>query len=315
MIGGFGNLISKGISGAKNLLKDQLEQATHRETLGNPRTLAYAPSSDGEIMGWITYQVYTHPVGGTQNPAHDASDTIHLHMPHQLESKVDTSWEDGTGLGAFRSMGADIADAIGMHKGGDKTGALNKVMQSAGQNAKELAPSIIANVAGSVMDNSNIIKAVTGVDGDALKKGTQKIFGLVQNPHEEMFFSNVEMREFSFQHKLIAFDESDTNEIDRIVNTFKYYASPGLTEKKRAMTYPAQFQVLFNIQQGDVVKQNPYLPKLKRCALVSVEVNHAASDGWAVHHNGAPADIDLTLSFKELAPNFKDHYKDRALGS
>ena len=45
-----------------------------------------------------------------------------------------------------------------------------------------------------------------------------------------------------------------------------------------------------------------------------MEVNHAASDGWAVHHNGAPADIDLTLSFKEIVPRFKHHYKDRAMG-
>ena len=300
----FMDMLGKGLSKGLDAMSDVGADLSKRETLGNPRTLTYAPSSTGEIMGWITYQVYTHPVIGQQNIAHDANDTIHLHMPHQLESKVDASWEDGSGLGTFRSMGADIANAIGMHKGGDTTGALNKVMQSAGRNAKDLAPSIIANVAGSVMDNSGYIKAITGVDGDAMKKGVNKMLGFVQNPHEEMFFSNVEMREFSFQHKLIAFEESDTDEIDKIVNTFKYYASPGLTEKKRQMTYPAQFQIKFFRQVGDVVRQNLYLPHLKRCALTSVEVNHAASDSWATHHNGAPADIDLTLSFKELMPNF-----------
>lgn len=301
------------LDAAGSFIKENIENAGYRDRLGDSRIMGYNPSSQGEVMGWIAYEAYTHPVFSSQEPVHDASDIIHLHMPHQLESKVDVSYEDGTGAGALKGLGSDIVNAIGKLTEGDRSG-LQTVANTAQKEAIARIPNAIASGVGKVMDNSGISKAVLGVDGEGMKKATQKLTGMVPNPHEEMFFSNVEMREFSFQHKLIAFDEKDTYQIDAIINTFKYYASPGLAPQNVNMVYPAQFKVRFYQDVDGRTAENPFLPKLGKCVLTSVEVNHAASDGWAVHHNGAPADIDLTLSFKEIVPRFKHHYKDRAMG-
>lgn len=294
----------------KKLQNIQKENPEKWDAQVNHKTLSYNPSSEGEVMGWIQYLAYTHASPRMQIASHDTAHIINLHQPHQLESKVDTSYNAGTdAITKLGGIGSDVVQGI---KGFAKTGKFDAkgMLDSVKKNAGELAINPTAEFFGSLAETSSLgfIKAEDVVNT------VNKRMGSVPNPHEEMFFENVEIREFSFQHKLIAFEEKDTSIINRIVNSFKYYASPGLSEKRHRLTYPAQWDIKFWRTEGDRTVPNPYLPEIKRCVLTSVEVNHAASDGWAVHHNGAPADIDLTLSFKELTPVFRDHYAVRARG-
>ena len=112
----------------------------------------------------------------------------------------------------------------------------------------------------------------------------------------------------------ISFDEEDSYTIQQILKNFKYHSSPGVSSENHRLLYPSQFRMKFYRWVNNRAIENEWLPKIEPCVLTSVEVNYAASDGWAVHHNGAPADIDLTLSFKELTPVFREHYATRARG-
>ena len=272
---------------------------------------SYAPSSTGEVMGWISYEIYEHPTGGKQNNAHDTSLIIDLHMPRQLEDKVEAEYTEGTdAVAKSGTLGSAIVDAVNNFDG-DFKGSLKNVMESAGKNLKDKAPELLGNVTAAVAENSGITKAITGIDGEMVKRSIEKRTGSVPNPHEEMFFQNIGIREFTFQHKLISFDEKDSYTIQQILKNFKYHSSPGVSSENHRLLYPSQFRMKFYRWVNNRAIENEWLPKIEPCVLTSVEVNYAASDGWAVHSTGAPVDIELSLSFREIKPKFRDEYLTR----
>ena len=269
---------------------------------------AYNPSSTREDMGFITYKAYQHSGGGLQKVTHDFVATWHLHMVHQLESKVEASYESGSSaLTKLGSISSDIIKGIkGVADTGtfDAKGMLNNVMQHAAErgattSAKALDSLVSGTLGGLLM----------GIDSDDIVNSVNQQLGSIGNPYLEQFFDGIDFRSFSFQHKLIAFDREDSYIIHSLINAFKYYASPALSPTKARMEFPAQFEVEFNFPDGENSAINPWLPKIKRCVLESVEVNHTASDGWAIHDTGAPVDIELTLQFKEVELAYKDHYR------
>ena len=270
---------------------------------------AYNPSSTREDMGFITYKAYQHSGGGLQKVTHDFVATWHLHMVHQLESKVEASYESGSSaLTKLGSISSDIIRGIkGVADTGtfDAKGMLNSVIQHAGERRGADAA---AKGIGFLAEKSGI-GALMGIDSDDIVNSVNQQLGSIGNPYLEQFFDGIDFRSFSFQHKLIAFDREDSYIIHSLINAFKYYASPALSPTKARMEFPAQFEVEFNFPDGKNSTINPWLPKIKRCVLESVEVNHTASDGWAIHDTGAPVDIELSLQFKEVELAYKDHYR------
>ena len=47
--------------------------------------------------------------------------------------------------------------------------------------------------------------------------------------------------------------------------------------------------------------ENGYITKVKESVLTSVDVNYAPNGIWSAHADGSPTQINLTLSFKEIA--------------
>ena len=273
-----------------------------------PEIYSYDPSSTGEDMGFITYQAYQHSGGGLQKVTHDSVATWHLHMVHQLESKVEASYEDGSSaLTKLGSLGSDIIKGIkGVADTGtfDAKGMLNNVMQHAAERGATTSAKALDSLVSGTLGGLGV-----GIGEGEIVNAVNKQLGSIENPYLEQFFSGIGFRSFSFQHKLVAFSREDSYTIHSLINAFKYYASPALSPKAYRMEYPAQFDIQFSFPDGEHGGITPWLPKIKRSVLESVEVNHTASDAWALHDTGAPADIELTLQFKEVELAYKDHYR------
>lgn len=269
---------------------------------------SYDPSSTGEDMGFITYKAYPHGTGGKQTVTHDFAAIWHLHMVHQLESKVEASYEDGSSaFTKLGSLGSDIIKGIkGVADSGtfDAKGMLNNVMQHAAERGTTTGAKALDSLVSGTLGGLGV-----GIGEGEIVNAVNKQLGSIENPYAEQFFSGISFRSFSFQHKLIAFDREDSYIIHSLINAFNYYASPALSAKAYRMEYPAQFDIQFSFPNGADGDINPWLPKIKRSVLESVEVNHTASDGWALHDTGAPVDIELSLQFKEVELAYKDHYR------
>ena len=54
--------------------------------------------------------------------------------------------------------------------------------------------------------------------------------------------------------------------------------------------------------------QHPFLNAFKPSALTSMSVNYTGSGTYATYHDGNPVHLNLSLSFRELTPVFREDY-------
>lgn len=120
---------------------------------------------------------------------------------------------------------------------------------------------------------------------------------LALNPKKEVLFKDMGFRQFSFQYNFAPKSQEESEMVDRIIETFRYYASPELSPSKFFFMLPAEFDVSFMLGH----KHNPHIPKIATSVLQRVGVNYSPNSGvWATLPNGAPVAIDMTLEFMEL---------------
>jgi hypothetical protein len=128
--------------------------------------------------------------------------------------------------------------------------------------------------------------------------------GKIINPHKQLLFKGVELRNFTFQYKLVARNETETNTIDYIIRLLRYHMLPDLGKgfsdigTGLALTYPSEFDMAFYMYEGDSPKLNPYLPAISTCVLTKMDVTYGEKE-IVSHADGSPVELTLSLSFQE----------------
>jgi len=117
------------------------------------------------------------------------------------------------------------------------------------------------------------------------------------NPNMRALFRGVGLREFTFQFKMIARSQREAEEVRRIVKHFRSEMYPDAYKVGSAdigFKFPNLFEITFTYNGVN----NRNIPKIHLCYLrtVSTTVNPT---GGAMRRDGAPNEIDLTLSFVE----------------
>ena len=130
---------------------------------------------------------------------------------------------------------------------------------------------------------------------EKLTSGTALKMGVATNPYTRTAYDSTNIRNFSFQFRLIAESEKEQKAIRGIERTFRKFLYP-----KRAgaiaLAYPPLCNIQFFAEGG---KRNEYMPNIKPSYLTTLEAvyNETAS---AVHKGtGAPIELSLTVSFQE----------------
>lgn len=120
------------------------------------------------------------------------------------------------------------------------------------------------------------------------------------NPNMRAMFRGVGLREFSFQFKMIAKSQYENNVIKEIVKHFRKQMYPGTydIEALGGASIGFKFPHLFQIDFTYRGMRNRNIPKIHLCYLrnVSTTINPT---GGAMRRDGAPNEVDLTLSFVE----------------
>lgn len=117
------------------------------------------------------------------------------------------------------------------------------------------------------------------------------------NPNTRALFKGVNLREFSFNFKMIANSQREAIMIERIVNHFRTELYPNVID---ALNVPIAYEMpnAFSIQfthRGAEAK----MPKLEYCFLRNVQTVYNAT-GAAFHPDGRPNEVDMTLNFVEM---------------
>jgi hypothetical protein len=140
--------------------------------------------------------------------------------------------------------------------------------------------------------------AVQAIGKSELASAVAKVgFGVAANPHKIVLFTGVDFREHRFSWRLSPRSRDESNRIRDIIRAFTYYAHPEYVAGGLFFKYPEFFDIKF--------RHPDYLFELQPSVCTDIQVNYHGqgfpayirnSDGSGVP---APAEVELTLSFKE----------------
>lgn len=209
---------------------------------------------------------------------------ITLYMPNDIKNPNTVSWEEGserTLAVEAASGGLDaIGGMVGMLKGG---------------------------MAKSVSDTlSRTGKAISGVAGAASSDLASYSTKTIQNPFTIMLFKSVGLREFSFEFDFYPKSQNEAGVIWNIVNQLKKGSLPKEGAGNVTLSYPNEYQIKF-VFNG---KPNPFMPKFKHCVITNIEANYTGQGVFAMTREGAPAEVKLQITFKEIEILTQKDYND-----
>ena len=118
----------------------------------------------------------------------------------------------------------------------------------------------------------------------------------VQSPREFVTFQAPSLREFSFTYKFMPKSLKESENVEKIIKTFRYAMYPLASPSGYKYTIPNSFSISFNNVNG--------MNKLPEVVLTSCQVNYNPTNPTYLSNgqpnSNRPSEIDMTLSFQEV---------------
>ena len=217
--------------------------------------------------------------------------TVILPIPGGIQDNNSVSWA-GQNMNALEAGLANVALQTierGVEGAGDATKQVLDALKAGGGEAKTALANAFAGMA-------------TGTGAQLLTRTT----GAVINPNLELLFSGPALRTFSFSFKMNAREPAESREIVKIIRFFKQGSAAQRSSSNLFLKSPHTFQIQY-MHRGPN-NENPFMNKIKECALQSVGVNYTPENNYATFEDGAMVSYQVTLNFSELEPVFNNDY-------
>ena len=225
------------------------------------------------------------------------TDSIALYLPGQVTDTTGVTYEDlPTGL-----VGKFLGDAAGLISsyrqsdyeavGRKGAGALKAFTEEAGRRLLATAAEGLLGAEGSV-------------------QGVNKLFGQADNPFVEVLFNSMNIRKFTYNFNFAPRNEDETQEIQQIIQLFRYHMSPELQKTNgRYLTLPSTFDIhyMYKANNGQSY-ENDFYTRLSTCVLQDCSVNYTPT-GVKSFGDGAPTQITMNLTFSETEALTKEKVK------
>jgi len=101
-------------------------------------------------------------------------------------------------------------------------------------------------------------------------------------------------------------NKTEVDAVKDIIDKFKEHMHPETAAGGAFFLYPSEFEIAYYFNNAE----NPYFNKIAACALTDMQVDYGG-DQFSSFSNGAPTEINLTLSFRELELITKETIKSR----
>lgn len=237
----------------------------------------------GGLLGGAAAGVVSAAAGGKLSRQQKRLKTaIALHVPNTLSVRYSTTWNEEE-TGAFQA-------AAMLGEGGMK--ALSESVANGTINAQSLTGPA-ASVATALALNA------PGGVGSGLSAAS----GLAPNPKKEQLFKGVDFRTFTFDYQFSPRNSTELENVHRIIETFKLHMHPEFKDAASfVFVYPSEFDIHYYYNQGE----NEYLHKHTSCVLKDMSINYTPNGMFTSFSNGAPTQINVQLTFVELAILTKD---------
>ena len=226
------------------------------------------------------------------------TDSVALYLPPGITNDMSASYGDSvTGMAGFLALsGVDLVQQVKDH---DFAGAASTLMQAGGTLATEALKKLSAGA----------FEAFTGSEG--VRETFDKAFGQTLNPYIEVNFTSMGMRTFDYTFKFAPKSKQETQDVQDIINLFRFHMAPELKgSNHRYLTLPSTFDIHYMYQTTpDTARENPYYNKIATCVLQGCNVDYTP-DGVKSFEDGAPTQINMTLSFKETKMLTKQKIND-----
>ena len=213
--------------------------------------------------------------------------TIALHMPNQMTTRYGINYEED----AMDLFAAGLA-----LKGAPA--AVNKALQTkSGGDIGRQGGAAAAAIALSSPDKLGL--SSTG--------GIQKMTRMAPNPRKEQIFKSVDFRTFQFNYEFYPRDEQEAQAVLGIVQQFKLHMHPEFKDTNEFLyIYPSEFDIFY--YHG--TQENLNVNRHTSCVLTEMTVNYSPQGQFTTFENGMPTQINITMSFKELALLTKEKIQD-----
>ncbi len=226
---------------------------------------------------------------------------IMLPVPQSVRSSNATSWNADT-MGPLTAA----AFATGME---GITGNPVKALETA---ATTFAGALTgSSMVQKALQTQLVGKAVGQLMGQDTSAGgiLSRTTGAVFNQNIELLFQGVSWREaFVLSYDLIPRSQTESDQIKKIIRTFKQEMSGRRDRKGAAGGVFIQAPSVFRLQYKSGNKQHPYLNRFKMCALLGMNVDYTGSGTYATYSDATPVHIKIDLTFQELTPIYAEDY-------
>lgn len=247
---------------------EKISDDTIQERVGISASAKYHfPSdlSDGAEAGYPLIRFGIGQTNGTKNVS------IILHQPPGL------TISDGAN---YTSFDAGTLKSIAGIASGLKSGGTSSVTDADIYATALLAKDNLANLAGGKIDKITSAAALKA--------------GIATNPYTRTGYESTNVRGYTFNFKLVASNQEESDTAVAIERTFRKFLYP-----KRAGSVALVYPPLFNIQFLVFGEENEYMPKIKPSYLTALETS-INETSVAIHEDsGAPIEVDLSLTFQE----------------
>ena len=231
--------------------------------------------------------------------------TVILPIPEDIQDNNSASWGSnnmgpiqtatmGTAMGIIGSGNPIAEGATSISTLISKLGAASKT--AIGQ---DLSQTFFAATA---------TEALTG-NGD-FNQALSRQTGAVFNSNTELLFNGVSLRGgFVFSFDMVPRSRTESDQIKDIIRFFKSEsaAQKGATGGDASGLFlksPSVFQLKY--MSGG--RSHPFLNQFKICALNAMSVNYTASGTYATYSDATPVHMQMTLTFQELTPIYREDY-------
>jgi uncharacterized protein YcfJ len=137
--------------------------------------------------------------------------------------------------------------------------------------------------------------------------GISKLTGLAPNPRKEQIFKHVNFRTFTFDYQFYPRDAREAENVLNIIYQFKLHMHPEFKDANNFLyVYPSEFDIF----HYNGTQENMNINRHTSCVLTDMVVNYSPNGQFTAFEGGMPTQINVTLTFKELATLTKEKIQD-----
>ena len=230
--------------------------------------------------------------------------SIAMYMPEDISTGYKANWSGK----AFSNIGRDLLKSAGAESltqgianaGTAVSTALNQIIPNLGEAA---ISQTISKITGENIDNNDIFGSTRGV---------------ILNPNVELLFSGIDLRNISFNYKLVPRNQPEADNIKNIYQIFKRAMLPkysdgselnfssGDAQRNNFIKVPNVCKISF--MRGGALNKD--VAQYKMCAITGVDINFTPDGTYATYESGSMVAVTLSLSFQETKLIFSEEAKD-----